>query len=240
VQSKLKQKETLFAWGNPKWWAWFTGNRQHPSVKSLIRYITQHDGFIVYHGCRPAEIEPYYRRGLRPSDLQQLNELARQRFLTKEFPEITEAAFDSAVALASNSATMARDDGKIFVAIDDRELIRHCGHYLIYGSEHVCGIAAKLCREYGRDYQQVLKRYGTPTVFRISLPMCDVAHREVQSLAECLHKVIWESRKQRTPPRFDWTFTLNVPIPPEQVLGHYHPIEIPDPLHHDIPYRYDE
>jgi hypothetical protein len=240
MPSKIKQPKDHFAWRNQEWWDWFCGHRRRPTVNALVRYLHRFRGFVVFHGCRPTEIELYHGNGLRPSDLQQLNEVARRLFLKGQFPEIDETGFEWAVELASKSASSANDEGKIFLAIDDENLIQHCGHYLIYGSEYICGIAAKLCRKYGGDYRQILKRFGIPTVFGVSLPIDDVGDQGVQSLARHLSRIIWESRAQPTPPMFDWTFTIKRALHPDEMLGHYHPVQIPDPLLGYTPYRYSE
>jgi hypothetical protein len=225
---------------NPGWWTWFSRHRRCPTKKALINYIKLHDGFVVYHGCRPAAVDCYYNNGLRTSDLNHLNKIARSILRTEEFPEITDATFCAAVDSVMERSNAAMENGQLHVALDDRHLLDFCGQYMIYGSEHVGAIAAALARGGGRDYHDVLKRFGIPTILRISLLMQSLDSGVVESLAEYFRQFIWERRKAPVLPCFSWTFTLRSPILPERILGHCHPLEIPDPLHYGLPYRYTE
>lgn len=223
-----------FAWDSSKWWTWFTAHRRRPSIATLRRHLQSYSGFIVFHGCRPLDVSSYYSSGLRASDLDSLNEVARRIFLSPDLPPVTERAFGAAIDSVSRL-----DHGKLYVVLDERDLLRYCGHYMIYGSEHLCGIGASLTREHGFDYRQALKRFGTPTVVRFRLPHSSVPERQIDDLARHLHEVTWEDRHgQTSPPLVSWSFILSDPIPPEHILGHTHPQVIPDPLFHNIPYRY--
>ncbi len=225
-----------FVWNSPDWWAWFTAHRRRPSINALLKLIISHDAFIVFHGCRPRDVASYYSDGLRSSDLDELNRIAREVFLSPHVPPITEQALTAAITSISRL-----DHGKLYVVVDDRELIRYCGHYMIYGSEHLCGIGASLTREHGFDYRQVLKCYGIPTVVRIRLPLSHIPPNQLRDLARYLHEATWEDDRHRTEPSlFNWAFILHQPIPPEQIIGHVHPEVIPDPLHQNLPYRYRE
>lgn len=229
-----QHKSNYFAWNSPKWWAWFSEHRRCPTKKSLTRYINSHVGIVAFHGCRPLDVSVYYSKGLQPSNLDLLNEYARRIFLLSgEFPEITETEFESAVE------SMTRlDHDKTYVVLDEQELIQSCGHYMIYGSEHICGIAAALSRGRTQDYRQVLKRFGIPTVFRIVIPMCNIQGCDLDELVEEIFENFWDSRTESTPPLLNWTFTLEKPVPARQILDHNHPTEIPDPLLGRIIYRH--
>src|SRR5437867_4360730 len=114
------------------------GRRQtRTSILDAFRHLYR--GIEVYHGCRPVDVSDYYRQGLRLGDRQALTQMARTVFLSGEFPEIDEARFEVALKRLSGI-----DNGVAFVMLDDRYLLQRCGHYLIYGSEHMCGIAAQL------------------------------------------------------------------------------------------------
>lgn len=78
---------------------------------------------------------------------------ARKIFLSAEFPEITASTFDKAVASVPNA-----DDRLAYVSIDDRFVLQYASHYLIYGSERICDIAAALRGRAARDY--LLVRVG--------------------------------------------------------------------------------
>jgi hypothetical protein len=112
-------------------------------------------------------VDCYYNGGLRVSNLEELNEIARRIYIKAEFAEISETSFRAAVESVMEGANDAKEHGKLYVALDDRHLLNYCGHYMIYGSEHVGAIAASLTRKYRRDYGSALKRIGIPTLLRI-------------------------------------------------------------------------
>ena len=115
-----------------------------------------YDAIEVYHAARPIDVDAYYHQGIRLADHVSLTAAAHRIFRSGEFPELDEAAFQRAVQRLSGI-----DNERIYTGLDDRDFLENCGHYLIYGSEHICGIAAALSRNHVTDYRQILKRYGT-------------------------------------------------------------------------------
>jgi hypothetical protein len=198
--------------------------------------LETYTSFIVFHGCRPTDVSSYYASGLQPSNLGNLDEVARSIFLSPHVPTVTEHALTRAIASISRN-----DHGKLCVVLDERDLIRYSGHYMIYGSEHLCGIGASLLRESGFDYRQILKRCGKPTVFRCRLPRVSIPQSQIENLARYLNEVTWEDDRRRpSPPLLDCSFILRDPIPAEHVLGHVHPEVIPEPHFYYLPYRYKD
>ncbi len=225
-----------FHWRSADWWNWLTQHRRKPTAESILKYLDARTAFIVYHGCRPTDLSSYYKHGLRPTNLDQLDHTAEKIFLAAGLPvTLTEAEFESTMR-----STSRIDQGKLYVALDDEHLVCSCGVYMIYGSEHLCGIAAKLMRAHRYDFRQILKRFGTPTVFRMRIPRDMVPTHQIEQLAEFVHSVIWESRRQRRVPQIDWSFTFSTEIPPQYILDHTHPASIPDPLFNGRLYHYDE
>ena len=130
------------------------------------------------------------------------------------------------------------DHGLSYLYLDRDGLIEHCGHYLIYGSEHICGIAAGLMRERRSDfpdYRQVLKRFGRPAIIRFSVPVGKLDDSDLDELArDALLPVTPRLRAGRKPPDVNFTFTVSNPLPASCVVGHEYPTTIPDPL---FPFR---
>jgi len=190
-----------FVWNSPEWWIWFKSHRRRPSIRTLTRHLQTYSAFIVFHGCRPNDLSRYYSSGLQPPDLDTLNEAARRIFLSADVPPITEHALSTAIDKISRLSHV----GKLYVVLDDRDLIHGSGHYMIYGSEHLCGIAALLSRENGFDYRQVLKRFGAPTLIRFRLPQSSISQQQIDELAQCLRETIWEERRRNpSPPLIDF------------------------------------
>ncbi|OJV10103.1 MAG: hypothetical protein BGO12_13665 [Verrucomicrobia bacterium 61-8] len=185
---------------------------------------------MSFHCARPLDLSAFYKDGLRLGDIKDLNQRAREIFLSSRYPQITTAIFDLAIENASDI-----HDQKLFAVLDEREI---SGHYLIYGSEHICGIGASMVRQVGFDCRQILKLHGTPTVFRVDLPRDLIAESQLRDLAADLVESCWDERKRERPPRIDWSWIMDKEIPGVYVLDHVHPELIPDPLMRYIPYRY--
>jgi hypothetical protein len=217
-----------FNWKNSTAWIPLldkTKGRRQTSATILKAFLEIYRDVTVFHAARPQDVQTYYRDGLRLADHIELTSVARGIFLSGEFPELNEDAFDAAVGGLSGI-----DNLRAYVSLDDREYIEHCGHYLIYGSEHICGIAAQLSRNNTQDYRQVLKRFGRPTVFQFSLPLNQVDESDLIELGELLHDCIRDVRAGKKPPVEDFTFLLQAPLSPKFILGHEHPTTIKDPL----------
>ncbi|PYJ41148.1 MAG: hypothetical protein DME86_09670 [Verrucomicrobia bacterium] len=60
----------------------------------MRKFLSEFDGFVAFHACRPHAVTPYYCNGLTIADHDRLTAVAREIFLTDEFPEITAAEFD--------------------------------------------------------------------------------------------------------------------------------------------------
>lgn len=219
-----------FIWNSAEWWDWFRSGRRKPSTSALVSRLQEYDSFISFHGARPQDVSAYYTQGIKLGVVDSLNAQAREIFLSGRYPEITPSILNQAIFTASRT-----DDRKVFVIVDEREI---SGHYLIYGSEHICGLAASMIIDAGFDCRQILKSFGTPTVFRIELARDLIPENQLVEFAEHVLEACWDTRKRTQPPRFDWSWILRQEIPGKSVLDHVHPEEIPDPLLRYISYSY--
>jgi hypothetical protein len=158
---------------------------------------------------------------------------ARGIFLSERFPEITAEVLE-----ASDDRLGLNEDGLAFVSLDPRGFVDGAGHYLIYGSEYLCGIAAGLSQRTGRDYRQVLKEFGVPTIFRMRLPFEWISERDLEQFVQVLYDWIPAMRLRRGVPIVDFTFRLRRALPADCVLSHTHPRRIVDPLLGMTTYEY--
>lgn len=186
---------------------------------------SEYKGLRGFHGCRPRDVESYYRYGIQPANHRELDTQARQIFLTDEFPEVSAETIDNAIVRIGSS-----DEHRVHAILDDRVLLNRAGHYLIYGSERVCAIAARLGPGELPDYRQALKRYGRPTVFEVAIPWEVPTEGELQHLSEYISRELAFVRRGESVSELDFTVTLYQPISPGQILSHYHPEVVIDPL----------
>ena len=111
-----------------------------PDTKALLADgLTKHYQFLrAYHGCRPTSMDTYRDRGIIPSDPAELQAIARQIFKNKSGVEeaILYLATDGKYTYEKYTY---EDDvrGLVYFSLDKDDLIEHCGHYLLKGSEYL-------------------------------------------------------------------------------------------------------
>ncbi len=221
-----------FDWKSSQWWMWFARRAKKPSIKCVYEHILKHDAIIVYHGCRPVDVNAYYKSGLLLSDFDILDKLAFDRYISIECRRFNESSLRRAIASVRN---VYMDDSRLYVILDDRVLLKYAGHYLLYGSEYVIAVGAEISREAGMDCRQLLKTIGTPTLFRIRLPINYIHKNDIMELAADISNM-WEEYSDSTEsPIKDWTFTMKQSVPGSCIVSHYHPSvdEVYDPYSYD-------
>ena len=118
-------------------------------------------GFRVrtYHACRPRNALEYLNLGLRCLQAEEArSELRRLVYRHDRLACLRdEAVFAAALARVEMECRTER----VFVGLDDRDLLEGAGHYLIYGSEYLLAVLVQAGDCY---FQDVLKLEVTPTV----------------------------------------------------------------------------
>jgi len=113
-------------------------------------------------------------------------------------------------------------DKVVWFTISQKELIDYCGHYLIYGSEFVMGIASDL-----RSHH-LLKLHGIPTVF-----CCDIP---IEKFDE---KTLNEIERNFIEKDFSGGFSILGKVSPREIDKHFHPEAIKNWHEQGIEYRYN-
>ncbi len=195
----------------------------------------------MFHCCRPVDVGSYYQRGIQVLDVEIANRQFRDIFLgNPRWSWVTERDLDAAIETMTGTY---RRDGHVYFGLDDRYLVEYCGHYLIYGSEYLQALAARISS--GDDFsgKAELTRFGTPTVFAVSLPISHLSDRELFELGEAaLH--LWAYR--RLHPRkakrrlIDFGIGIAKALPPDCLVSHHHPESVPDPTRRRLLYQYKE
>ena len=193
----------------------------------LVRKFGETFGKIrLFHACRPRDVGSYLRNGLTPLDIEAANVMARELFLSSEYPSVTENMLLDAIA----NLHVENRGGHLYLSVDDVNLIRFANHYLIYGSEYLLAIATYLSRQTGEDYTAALKKIGIPTIFVCDIPIRYISDLPIQHLIEELvRRALFELKQNNgTMDYLDFTFTFHSPLPAKFITSHYHPREIPD------------
>lgn len=189
-----------------------------------VRFPELFETITVYHAARPRNVLSYYERGLQLADYAAIEDAAAAIFLSGEFPELSRASFDRAIERLSST-----DDRRSFVDLDKSGLLTDASGFLAYGSERLCAIAAGLNSPYSRDYRQVLKLFGVPTLFRIALPLEYVHASDLSELVEAVSHELSSRIAGEPRGEVDFSFELQKPLPPWCILSHYHPRVRNDP-----------
>jgi hypothetical protein len=177
----------------------------------------------MYHCCRPTDTNSYYSKGICVLDSNMANEEFRNLFLNNPlFPEVTKSHIEQAI---SNRAGSHMRHDYVYFGIDDRFLIKHCSHYLVYGSEYMKGLAAFLNRKLGCNAKSELKKIGKPTVFEVDMPVENINSEEMIELSQFVFSA-WSfaiARDRTETGKLDFAIEIDNGFPPELIVGHYHP-----------------
>lgn len=192
--------------------------------KFAIAFANYYSHIRAFHGCRPTNLQSYFRHGLRG----QSAEIIEDHFRTI-FADVPAAAVAQAVTEFRDRKHAER--GRFWVVLDENELVEHCGHYLIQGSEYLMALAASLCElAPPEDYRLRLRSDGTPTIFELHIPTSHLPEHEVAALSR-LVLMTWGAHAAAHPLGIGHSPCLIVQrtLEPKYLVGHRHPKRIRDP-----------
>ena len=132
--------------------------------------------------------------------------------------------------------------GQVYFGLDDRFLIEHCGHYLIYGSEYLQSLCGHLRARIHYDLGFQLKQVGIPTIFQVKISVSQFENHELNALASDAFPA-WAyciAHNKQEPGLLDFAIMVGHALQPKYILSHYHPEAIPDPSYGRSPYRYKD
>lgn len=205
-----------------------TGRELDTKALMADRLMGHYSAMRACHATRTADIASYYAHGLRPLTPAHVHARAKEIFLSGEFPELSDADLETAFVEVGCDLR----EGRVFFEANERLLLNLAGHYLHYGGEYLIAIAAHLPGH--RDYRQVLKQFGKPTMFICDVPLEDIGGRIVLEFAgtalESLFEEILQGDEFEPDRHRGAGFPIYKALPPEQIVGHYHPSEMRDPF----------
>lgn len=109
----------------------------------------------------------------------------------------------------------------VWLTLTKDELINCCGHYLIYGSEFICGMTAEL-------FCQERLKQGAPTIFSCDVPLVKIPPDYLEDLNDRI----------RSGDGYNCGFKVLGTISKDEIIKCEHPTKIFDPLNGYIPYYY--
>lgn len=188
----------------------------------------------AFHGCSVSDVSSYYSLGIKPLNLEKTNEWARHYFLSV-CPRLNNGSMSHAIERLGSDYD-ARDDERVFLALDCLHLLENCAHYLIYGSEYLIALAADLRPEDRKgeacDFRRYLKGRGIPTVFVCNIPFNRMDFSALVELGQLLLAETFRGLidPNHTPLSRRFGFPISGTLEPEHIVAHFHPDLSQNPL----------
>jgi hypothetical protein len=169
-----------------------------------------------YHGCCPLCLDSYYVNGIVP--INKSRTLKHALYLLRD-----DAISQDKIVKVFNFhwSNLMESQKYVWLTLAKKELIDSCGHYLIYGSEFICSMAAEL------GCQESLKK-GIPTIFHCDVPIEKIPSGYLVDLNERI----------QTGDGYNCGFKVIGAISKDEIVKCEHPRKILDPLNGYIPYYY--
>lgn len=127
----------------------------------------------AYHGCRTSNVESYIKEGIHSFSRKQAckmvkNTLTQCGIREDEIRKCFDRHWDEDL----------HHYNTICLSISKKELLNESGHYLIYGSEFICGMAADLFCQYK------LKKIGKPTLLECHIDKQKFSRSTLQAIED--------------------------------------------------------
>lgn len=204
-------------------------NTQHLMIEKLTERF---DAVRCCHATNTANVATYYERGILPLDLERAHQTVRAIYLDGSFPELSPEDVERAIAAADPEQRV----GRAYFETNEWLLVQECGHYLLNGSEYIASITRNLYGPGCRDYRRILRERGKPTMFLCDVPLGWLGMTIVEAAGTALEHMFKELLEGPgfEPERYrGFGFSIPRPLPPERIVGHYHPKNVRDPYARD-------
>lgn len=193
-----------------------------------VRLPNRYHALRAYHGSRPLNVSSFYEAGLHRLNPAHLEQRAYEIYLNSSFPELSFESVQSGIEKVGRTSR----EGLLYFEANESHLIEYCAHYMLYGSEYLCAIAANV--QGPHDYRQHLKKFGTPTIFVCDVPLALLDYRLLKEFAgQALESMF----SQLIDPAFkhgeSWRgagLYIRHDLPREYLVGHKTPSLLKDPM----------
>lgn len=169
----------------------------------------------AYHGCRTSNVESYIKEGIHSFSREQAYKIVSNILLQcgiqeKEILKCFNKKWNNNIDHFNN----------VCVNISKEDMLHLSGHYLVYGSEFICGMAADLFCQYK------LKKIGKPTLLECHIDKRKLSRSTLQAIEDNEIKYgCW-----------DGGIYLSDDVSPDEIVEITYPRKIYDPLLSDYYY----
>jgi len=182
----------------------------------------------AFHGTRLLDKESFYKNGIYPLRPEEFEDKAFKLFSGTSFPELSV----DAVQVAIKKVGRQYREGRVYFEANEKHLIEFCAHYMLYGSEYLCAIAANLPGSH--DYRQELKKFGTPTIFECDIPLAIIDHDLLKEFSDSALAAMFSTLIDASfnhSEKWDGAgLYIHQPLSPEYIVSHRTPAVLKDPL----------
>jgi hypothetical protein len=221
--SSLKEKD--LCWDDSDWLDVVLAPKLRIEIDTAVDLLADElDRAILraFHGCRVADAGVFHREGIRLNDPTVLE--AEVRRIVAEEDDLAWRRPTIGREVAEWDAR-ERDTGRLYVCADDQPQLDRIGHYMLYGSEWITALL-------GFSAHHTLRRRGVPTMIELDLPFNLATPNTRREFARKLLQE-WVRVLVNAPtfvPKLDFTVILRADLPPEMIVGHYHPTALKCPF----------
>lgn len=180
--------------------------------------IEKYESVLVFHACRPMRIDDYYRHGIRTLTADEVQNTFHSIFASCSTREDRERVIEN-----------YQSESVVYVVLDDRHLVQHCGHYLVYGGEYLTSLIAKLPNLNEAMYEKLRQR-GKATIFVCCLPFNILSDLNVLAEQLLVDHCCRIGNIYKCVALHGFTVTVRGGVSSESLVSHYHPARIHDPL----------
>lgn len=207
-------------------------------IKELMgeRLGREYRAFRAGHATRTSDLAPFYMQGLKCLRAEEIEDRARTIFLNGRYECANEERLQRAINDIEARKKSGGREGRLYFAAEESSLftrIGSSGHYLIYGSEYLYCLGMRVTSTW--ETKRALKEIGRPTMLVCDIPIALLSPYTLKEfggmMLEFLFCELVDGLEPCTlSPGSGSAFSLMIDLPPEHIVGHYHPASIYDPL----------
>ncbi len=188
------------------------------------------------HATRTNDLAPFYTQGLKCLRAEEIEDRARTIFLNGRYESANEERLQRAINDIDARKKSGGREGRLYFAAEESSLftrIGGSGHYLIYGSEYLYCLGIRATSTW--EAKRALKEIGRPTMLVCDIPMTLLSPYTLKEFGGMMIEFLFCELVDGLDcyplsPGSGSALSLTVDLPPEHIVGHYHPASIYDPL----------
>ena len=149
-------------------------NYQLTNKEQVLIDIIKQNNIILYHGCKAFNVDDYYKNGIQiPSKEFYIS------LFNKYLNEIKIELSDVDKIKLEDAIENRKLENALFGLFLPQQFEKECSHYVLFGSEMVTYYFVRMFGEYA--YEKLI-RIGTPTIFKIKIPIDSLSEYNIRAV----------------------------------------------------------